>query len=340
MLYEREEASKQIVNILLNSSGLRLTPICDHCFGAGKTSLMFKFRNILNNLPPDQWRWPERSETLRNAVYVHVSLNMVTLASDKVDFLNSNSIDMMLIEKFKHPFAQSFQPHQKEFNLSSFMDFATSATSSLPQSVKFLVHIDEVGFFDHHRNGKNVLYRILHFGEAFRTLGHFYVVTGRSRYLHTIGLNNISDSPFSSPCLTELIPLPLLSINSVISMFKEYKKFLPNHLFDSNGEPNQDAVNHLYHYSDGVPRAIYFGLLCYRKDPNATKEEVEEEIRKHCQLNLDSKDTDLFNLFLELDDYQIRCNDNVFLNNERITDIIARLGIYRDNYRKGGTFYT
>ena len=49
-LYEREEASVQLASSLLSGGGNKETPVCDDSFGGGKTSLIFKFRAVLDVL--------------------------------------------------------------------------------------------------------------------------------------------------------------------------------------------------------------------------------------------------------------------------------------------------
>jgi hypothetical protein len=51
-LYQRDEAAQQLVSYLLCGGGNKETPVCDDSFGAGKTSLIFKFRAVLDGLRP------------------------------------------------------------------------------------------------------------------------------------------------------------------------------------------------------------------------------------------------------------------------------------------------
>lgn len=120
MLYQCEEASKKIVNTFFDGSGLNR----DNSFGSGKTSLIYKFRDILNNLPPERWSWPKGSERLQNAVYVHVPLKFELTMLSNVDFTDPISIHMMLIRKFNRVFFQSF--NQQNLDTSSRLNFVKS----------------------------------------------------------------------------------------------------------------------------------------------------------------------------------------------------------------------
>lgn len=74
ILHERLDACKFLASLLLNNSGSKVTPICDNMFGSGKTSLIFKFRSVLNRVS-----WPERPTTyhlLQNAIYLNIQFKV------------------------------------------------------------------------------------------------------------------------------------------------------------------------------------------------------------------------------------------------------------------------
>jgi hypothetical protein len=130
------------------------------------------------------------------------------------------------------------------------------------------------------------LYRMWHIGEKFRDYGnHYYVLTGRSSHLHTIGTQRLSKnrSSFQSPSLAELIPLPLLTSISVKAILQDRKDKLPPVLFDETGEPKEEIIDHIYGFTGGVPRAVNAAVLCYLYSKNATPSDVEESVITNCQ---------------------------------------------------------
>jgi hypothetical protein len=106
-LYERDDACKALVRVLDNSLGNRITPICGNCFGAGKTSLIWKFRDVLNKLT--DWDWPEGTKTLRDAIYINVRFNNSLTLHKGVDCQDPEDIDRMLLQRFTSVFSRSLK---------------------------------------------------------------------------------------------------------------------------------------------------------------------------------------------------------------------------------------
>jgi hypothetical protein len=330
-LYEREDACQVLLNALCNLSGARVTPFCDNCFGAGKTSLIWKFRNQI----PD-WSWPQGSESLRDAVYVHVRFtnSLPSHQTALMDFEDSNHLDQILIPILVDVFSRSLKCY--DMKPETFQDLVRVVTQR-SGGFKFLIHMDDVGRYEHSSFGKNILYRMWHCGEAFRSAGHYYVLTGRSTHLHTIGRSQPTTNPvgcYDSPNVGQLIPLPLLSPNAIKSILVDHKKALSPLLFNEHGEPKQDIVDHIHAFSGGVPRAITNALLCYLEYKGASFSDVEAYVVSQCQgSTLKTQDRELFCSCLELGWAQISFSNDDTICDEEITAVIARLGIFRDYHR-------
>lgn len=336
-LYERDAACKTLFNYLFNSFGARITPICDNCFGAGKTSLVWKFRNVLDQI--SDWKWPEGSDSLRNAIYIHVPFFVVPLK--KVDFNDPNQIDELLLKRFWDVFSLSLRIYHMNPNT---IDELINIVNSRCGGYKILLHIDDVGAFEGLKDGKNTLYRMWHIGELFRMKGgHFYVLTGRSSYLRTIGKSETRNNPgcFVSPNPASLIPLPLLSSSSVKSILQEHREKLPSDLFNENGDPNEEIINFIHTFTGGVPRAIIAAVTFYFSEKYASLSSMsalEAFVADICPINnLQERDRTILYLCLEFSWAQISMTDNYKIFDEPITAIIARLGIYR-SYQRYPTF--
>jgi hypothetical protein len=219
-LYERDDACKALVRVLDNSLGNRITPICGNCFGAGKTSLIWKFRDVLNKLT--DWDWPEGTKTLRDAIYINVRFNNSLTLHKGVDCQDPEDIDRMLLQRFTSVFSRSLKSDLRPASVQELIFLVNQRCGDQ----KLLLHLDDVGSYEHYADSKNILYRMWHIGEKFRTNGHYYVLTGRSLHLHTIGKERLSENPtsFQSPSLAELIPLPLLTSISVKAILPIRKK--------------------------------------------------------------------------------------------------------------------
>lgn len=72
--YERVEAARELRKVLLTSGGLILTPVLDQCYGAGKTSLVWRFLEILDAAESDtaKARDSDRKQKLKDSLYLSV----------------------------------------------------------------------------------------------------------------------------------------------------------------------------------------------------------------------------------------------------------------------------
>ena len=308
--------------------GNRVTPICDNCSGAGKTSLIWKFRDVLNRLT--DWDWPKGTEDLRDAIYINVRFNNSLTLHKGVDCQAPEDIDGMLLQRFTTVFSRSLKSDLRPASIKDLIFLVNERCGGQ----KLLLHLDDVGSYEHYADSINILYRMWHIGEQFRNDGdHYYVLTGRSKHLHTIGTKELSENPTSLQLssLAELIPLPLLTSISVKAILQDQKKRLPLSLFNDIGEPKEEIIDHISGFTGGVPRAVNAAVLCYLYSKNATPSDVEKFVITNCQGNLLSDiDRGIFYCCLELSWAQIRMTNDETIFNEPITAVMARLGIYRD----------
>jgi hypothetical protein len=339
-LYDRELSSKALFYALHNTLGTRITPICDDCFGAGKTSLIWKFRTILNEW--QEWEWPAGSQHLRDAIYIQVKLSPSDSRSYPLDLEDPFAIDRMLLERFTQVFSLSLRNFSDIPAAISFDELILKVTLRCGSS-KLLVHIDSVGAYEHYKYSKNILYHIWSIGDRFRSFGHYHVLTGRSSYLYTIGCSSVeitSRSSYGSPNFGIFIPLPLLTILSIKLMFQEQSASLSRDLFNENNEPRDDIIHHIHSFTSGVPRAVHAAILCYTSTHSIgtyhhhhhpTFIDVEDFIDCKCAApTLLDEYWPLFHCCLELSWAQISLTNEETILNQPITAVIARLGIFRN----------
>lgn len=87
-----------------------------------------------------------------------------------------------------------------------------------------MFHFDDVGAFEGGEYGAKILYRIWNIGEQFRRAGYYFVLSGRSRFLHMMGAQKDFPGKLtgeyyqSSPCATLLIGANTLSKEAVRSV--------------------------------------------------------------------------------------------------------------------------
>lgn len=182
---------------LTNSTGNRRTPVIDHCFGAGKTSLVWKFRKILGEIfkqsPEYLKRFDKNAlEKLCAAVYLHIPFrsDMLTLSAlkgckdkttDELTNVVNNLIYTQIILKLGSSRGDAFSVEQT-------FDGLMKIISGI-RNTGFLFHFDDIGAFELHSSQLGVLflYQLWKIAEVLRDSGHFFVLTGRSAFLHLIG---------------------------------------------------------------------------------------------------------------------------------------------------------
>jgi hypothetical protein len=296
-----------------------------------------EFRNVLNGI--QGWEWPEGSQPLRCAIYVHVQFVYSLTSNRPLNFENPDEIDRMLLQRFTQVFSLSL----RNFNLApASFDELIRIVNTRCGEYKLLVHMDDIGAYDHCEHAENILYRLWHIGEKFRLNGgHYYVLTGRSLNLHTIGKSpskRANPSCFESPHPGNLIPLPLLTTNSIKLILQEHAA--SPRLRDLFNEPNEEIINHIYSFTSGVPRAVNAAVLCYVQTKNPTFTQVEKFIVVKCAVpTLLDQDRAIFHCCLELSWAQISMTDEEVILNEPITAVMARLRIYR-NYHENLQSFT
>lgn len=324
-IYEREAASVQLVDCMLGSGGNKETPVCDDSFGGGKTSLIYKFRTVLDvMLEKKRWVAPRNYNLLREAVYIHVELRVKGVyLSTKEDYV---SCILSYIKK-------SLQVSRKSLAVEALpTDYIDEFCEGLlrccdDRSTHFLFHFDDVGCFEWYGSevGIRMIYTIWTIGDSLRSLGHFFAMTGRSTLLRIVGTGVLDDGEFRSPDRTKAISLPPLSMVAVRNVLEEFK--LPKSIVDQ-----ADVVHTL---TSGIPRAV-FVVAKYMSLNRARVESVQEEqpgillaLTSACVTSLSPDDIGIFKTCLEMAWAGLYFTDNMSLNGEAITALMARLGIFR-----------
>ena len=97
-------------------------------------------------------------------------------------------------------------------------------------------------------------------GEKLRQLGHFFVLTGRSAYLHLLGKQNkdFAERPngFESPNRMELVSLDVLSQDSIQQVFEGHKVKQAGKWIHSPG-----ILADVEALTGGIPRAVTSVLI-------------------------------------------------------------------------------
>ncbi len=318
-IYERREQAEQIAQCLLESSGTRLTPLCDACFGAGKTSLIYKFRGLL-----DPSKFGPSFSRLKDAIYLHVSFSNPRLSHLKMDREDQEKYVVQIIYKTLKLSAGSSLLLEKEVHC---LDDLLSLLVDISAEHSFLFHFDDVGAFEDLQVEDlpiKMLYVIWNIGEELRKLHHFYIMTGRSPYLHLVGCKKLGFPNYSSPNMCFLINLPPLTrfgIKKMIEEFKVCEKIDP------------DLFEWIVQYTAGVPRAVNALLVSIRlMRASVDRERLRVAVRNVCQAGLSlltQEDEVIFRRCVEFSWCGIELHNNTVLHNEPITSVMARLGLFR-----------
>ena len=212
----------------------------------------------MNKLP--DWEWHEATKALRDAIYINVRFDDSLTLRKGVNFQDPEDIDRMLLQRFTAVFSRSLNSDLRPASVGELIFLVNQRC----RGQKLLLHLDDVGSYELYVHSENILSRMWHIGEQFRNHGgHYYVLTGRSMHLHTIGTQRLSEHPagFQTPSLAELIPLPLLTSISVKAILQDQKQRLPPALFNEFGEPKEEIIDHISGFTGGVPRAVNAAVL-------------------------------------------------------------------------------
>ncbi len=252
VLYERLDSAILLATLLTSSTGARVTPIMDHCFGVGKTSLVFKFRRILASASDS------RIASLTSPGYTRLCratyLNIRFQCSTKENLaLSDEFCQSVVLREIRSALIHAVSaPVPLMPDIQALLIFLRS----LP-GVFFLFHFDDVGAFELPSSsfGALMLCTMWSIAEQLRDANHFYVFTGRSAFLRLLGKGHIlfENRPiaFQSPTDMRLVPLGLLSHSSVQAMFLEHANTHLRFFIQQSG--NLQAV---HAFTGGVPRAV------------------------------------------------------------------------------------
>ena len=334
ILYGRESSALQLAKELLNSTGNRRTPIMDHCFGAGKTSLVWKFRKIVSNLPSVQHKELDAKawEKLQSAVYLHVLFRSEGISGQFLRELGMMNNDQQTVALDRFIYKELISvlqtssggtvPYKPLENIDNDQQFLKKIVDG--SQVPFLFHFDDVGSLEGYPFGLSILYRMWFIGENLRSIGHFFVLTGRSSFLHLIGRKvKFEGKPlYDSPNNTVLIPLDVLSSDSIREIF--YEKEL-NHLIDTN-------LEYVRLLTGGIPRAVTVLLrfVCSYKSIDLLDVNLESFVSRNCpNLFARAVDEDTFRRLVEFAWNGIDFDpDTDSISGEFVSSAIARLGLY------------
>ena len=324
VLYDRDDTVKELVSLLLNGTGARVTPFMDACFGAGKTSIMVKLKPLLADLK-DRWRYhPDNIDELLQACYLHVVLKDVEFSSE-LDIHDANVYDRIICNYLAAALSLSASHHSSATSLDCSTRTAFFASLGMVcGGKKFIVHFDDVGHFEKFGPivGRNVIYRIWKLGDALKDRGHFFVISGRSTQLRSIGLEAKTLGDFSSPNLAKMVSLPQLKRTSVVNILKDAN------LLDFLAE---DEVEFIWDLCSGVPRAVSAAVRHLRSaeafDRVAVKEAVVSFTMQDENLHTVA-DKNLLKICYELAWCEISFPETAELACEPISAVVARLNIH------------
>ena len=325
---------------MLTVTGARETPFCDDCFGSGKTSLICKFRTVLAS--HDSWMAPKGYGAVKNAIYLYINFtkdDSVRLCD--LEYQSSSTYDRLLLNKISIVLERSARGQLLYLDCTDANKFVERLNSVAP--VKFIFHFDDIGSLES-INGKEVatlmIYRLWIIADKLRENGNFFAITGRSEILRGIGNSirlktnhpNTSLTDYTSPDIMRQIPLPPLEKSSIIKILEEKKKMFPKVRTDA------EFVDWVFDYTLGIPRAIYAVLRYFILTQTDEHEEKEKDFYEHIAIQIKSvckvstyqeSDTKLYYRLLEISWAGFEISKLATINEELISSVIARLGMYQ-----------
>ena len=329
ILYDRKNSALKLACTLLSRIGARETAFMDDCYGAGKTFLAYRFRELLPELVEDCWdSKPKDFDTLMTAIYLHIPCRELDISIDPSS-INQPAVYDILVLKLLAQVLQVSAKHALSFDCSSIDSFIISLLACA-ESTKFLFHIDEIGIYEKYgdRIASNMIYRLWRVGDALKSVGHFFIITGRSRLLRTIGLNTNRTGHFSSPNFAIMIPLPLLTDKSVECI-----------LADENiltRVKEEQLLSFICKLCSGVPRAVLAVVTYFQRNIHIQTDYTVllQTVCFYCLENTALQGTDRA-LFIKCLQYcwtETYFHHSAQLFSEPISCIIARLGIYMQSH--------
>eukprot|EP00727_Mastigamoeba_balamuthi_P008627 m51a1_g4387 hypothetical protein (696) ;mRNA; f:347386-350319 len=350
-LLERDEAALDLAETLLLPIGDELTPVLDQSFGAGKTSLCYRFREILVQLVANEGnhraavlKAHPRLESLLGATYIWVQMSETPFAREMRERDYVKIFTQVFYQKLVLSLGLRAEPLGEFDTITAAVTYLASL---IPEDVLFLWHIDDVQVV-HAASGDPVgLYYLWHFVHQLCTVQtrHFYVLSGRSRFLHKIGRDHLPfdlrpDSALSPRNVRVIKALPLSS-NAIKEFFSgRYAAHLCKDL----------AVADVYRsLTGGVCRILDFlyqelsklplqaeQLDAQRMYQILTSEAIKGAVFGRCQemITWAPQEGCLANVLLDIAWAQLPVDfDNTVLDREPLADAVPRLGIYVNDYR-------
>ncbi|KAH3759036.1 hypothetical protein Pelo_9161 [Pelomyxa schiedti] len=272
-------ACTQLLKCLLSKRGNPCTPIMDQCYGAGKTTLAHGFRNVIQQmlrvasnteLQAFVRENKEEFDKLISSVYVRITFNTVRDEHLLKPDLSEEEYDEFLKSKIRAALALFLSQPELEKPNTPITELASWVTTVAPNT-SFLFHFDDVGAIEASKDAIQNLYRLWNVAHG---LGHFYILSGRSEYLHWIGKNTpFPGKPitfrkgYSSPVPTSLISVSVFTVRGIAELSESYS-MLPL-------SKSENSLQLIFQFTGGVPRVVRDLLLHLRtvkgfecSDPN------------------------------------------------------------------------
>ena len=317
-LYNRKRSADKLVSTLLPQTGVRETPFMDNCFGAGKTVLAAQFRELVDVWPLN----PTGFEALKSAVYLHVPCLDIAAPIPVESVHDPGVYDRHALTLFARVLELSAK-RPLPLDISSTHGFVVSLLGCAG-IYRFIFHVDDIGIYEKYGEtiAKNMIYRIWHLGDALKTAGYFFIMSGRSRLLRTVGQETKETGEFSSPNLAIHIPLPLLTDASVERMLDDA------HVLDR--VMKEDNLQYVARLCSGVPRAIDAAVHYLVRVSSTDRAALDDGVCSFClqEVLISSGDRDLYTKCLEISWASFFLPLSASLCGQPLSALVARLGIF------------
>lgn len=323
ILYDRDVSVRNIISSLMRVSDHFETPFMDS-FGTGKTTLAYRFRSI-----SDLWETKPRGyDHLQSAIYLHISCKeFVEELQGVTNFNHTNAVDAFVMKLVHITLCKSCGVDLK-LDTSLFSDFTASLTRALKRSkndVRFLFHFDDVEIFERmllskSSFAKKVLCRLWAMSFELQWNGHFCIISGCSKLLQSVQCIPDTSIWLSSRSSASMISLPPLSEHSARAVLSKHGCLLST-------QDQQELIT----FSGGIPSAISVAVDVLNKLPHNTNTaltDAKEAIRRKLKMSYNPADEELLYNLLMLTWGELYFKETYTIGSERVTTIVARLGLY------------
>jgi len=208
----------------------------------------------------------------------------------------------------------------------STMEELIQSIPALRNGQKFLFHFDEVGIFESlagAETARKMLQCIWGAAEMLRNRGHFFVLSGRSSFLHLVGKQFNRLDGFESPNATVLIPLHNLSAPSIEALFMEKT--------ETEWIRRDGYLEAIRILTGGIPRAVASAADYVKMNPEATPtaDGLERHVQNSCPQLLHRFHDTKFRHLVEIGWAGIEVNTDVLCEGEEpLSAMLARFGLY------------